>query len=103
MSINDVRKVSKSILNSSFLSPAQTWRWPKPMAFTSSVNVGAPWEIFCASSNRTSGVYTKLGDLGAYSSEIALLLDYDVDLTVLAAGNKAHNTVRILSGELPAF
>lgn len=98
-SINDLRKLGTSILNSTILSPAQTRRWMKPMSFTSDtdVTVGAPWEIYRALGDRTSFIYSKAGDVGLYSSMVALLPDYDVGFTVLAAGTGAHDNVEILS------
>ena len=103
-SINDMRLVGISILNSTLLSPAQTRRWMKPQSFTSDLNVsvGAPWEILRAPINRTSWMYTKSGDIGLYSGELALLPEYDVGFTVLAAGVSSNANVRILSDILAA-
>ena len=102
--INDLRLLGISMLNSDLLSPAQTRRWMKPHTFTSdpNISVGAPWEIVRAPINRTSWMYTKSGDIGLYSGEVALLSDYDVGFTVLAAGQSSTQNVQILSDMLAA-
>jgi hypothetical protein len=103
--INDLRALGRSILSATLLTPAQTRRWMKPLTFTSDPNgsVGAPWEIVRAPNlNRTSQLYTKSGDIGLYSAEVALLPDYDVGFTVLAAGLRSNANVRILSDILAA-
>ena len=92
-------KFGLSILNSSFLTPAQTRRWLKPKAFTSNVNVsvGAPWEIRRAPGQRVSYLYTKSGFVSPYSSQLVLMPDYDVGFSVLAAGPAALKQVLDLS------
>lgn len=98
-SINDLRKLGIFILNSTLLSPAQTRRWMKPASFTSNPNnfVGTPWEIYRAPVDRLSFIYSKSGDIGVYSSIVALLPDYDVGFSILAAGKGAHYNVAILA------
>lgn len=70
----------------------------KPVAFTADpkIAVGAPWEILRSPANRESWMYTKSGDIGLYSSNLALLPDYKVGFTVLAAGTGASPNVNIL-------
>ncbi|KAF5684903.1 beta-lactamase 2 [Fusarium denticulatum] len=73
----------------------------KPLSFTADpqVAVGAPWEIArVPSTNRTSWMYTKGGKLGMYSSLMALLPDWGVGLTVLAAGTDAPGVVGMIPG-----
>lgn len=98
-SLSDMTKFGRSILNSSFLTPAQTRRWLKPKAFTGNVNVsvGAPWEIYRAPGNRVSYLYTKNGYVTPYASELALMPDYDVGFSVLAAGPASLEQVVDLS------
>ncbi|MCJ1462110.1 hypothetical protein MMC07_000710 [Pseudocyphellaria aurata] len=101
-SIRDLRALGISILNSSLLRPAQTRRWMKPASFTADPDaaVGAPWEILRAPTDRQSWMYTKNGAIGLYASNLALLSDYDVGFTVLAAGTGAYTNVNILSNLL---
>ena len=91
--INDMRRLGISILNSSFLTPAQTRRWMAPVAFTSDAGQpqGAPWEITQAPGGRTSYIYGKAGGVGLYASEIAFFPDYRVGFTVLVAGGDSLN------------
>ena len=100
--INDMTKVGLSILNSTFLTPTQTRSWLKPKSFSSNINdsVGAPWEIFRAPGERVSFLYTKNGALGLYASQMALMPDYNVGFTVLAAGTSNSLQVRVLSNLL---
>ncbi|KAF5611204.1 beta-lactamase 2 [Fusarium subglutinans] len=100
-SIADLRKIGQSILTYEMLSPSQTRRWMKPVSFTadSEVAVGAPWEIArVPSTSKTSWMYTKGGQLGMYSSLMALLPDWGIGFTVLAAGTDAQEVV----GMIPA-
>lgn len=98
-SLNDMTKFGISILNSTFLTPAQTRNWLKPESLTSNVNssVGAPWEIYRAPGERVSYLYTKNGQLGLYSSQMVLMPDYNVGFTVLAAGASGPQQVSVLS------
>ncbi|RGP73957.1 beta-lactamase 2 [Fusarium sporotrichioides] len=100
-SVADLRRIGLSILAYEMLSPSQTRRWMKPLAFTADPNlaVGAPWEIarVPSTTKRSNWVYTKGGDLGAYKSLMALLPDWGVGLTVLAAGSDAPGVVNAVS------
>jgi hypothetical protein len=80
------------------LSPAKTRKWMKPVSATSSIStfIGAPWEIY-RSNNLTEDsqiieLYTKAGDLFTYHSSIALILDYDLVLVTLVAGNEVSGS-----------
>lgn len=88
-STNDMRKIGQAILNSTLLSPAQTRRWLKPLTFTANDGalVGAPWEIYKAPlAERSVWMYTKGGDVGAYSTKIVLLADFGIGISYLSAG-----------------
>lgn len=94
-STKDVVAVGRAILSSTLLSPATTRRWLQPAAFTSDLGygVGAPWEIVPLQNFRPVDFYTKSGDIGVYSSIVALLPDYGLGFTVLTAGNDSHSVV----------
>ncbi|KAF5965975.1 beta-lactamase-like protein 2 [Fusarium bulbicola] len=102
-SIADLRRIGQSILTYEMLSPSQTRRWMKPVSFTADpqVAVGAPWEIArVPSASKTSCMYTKGGQLGMYSSLMALLPDWGIGLTVLAAGVDAPGVVGMIPGAI---
>ncbi|EED16113.1 beta-lactamase, putative [Talaromyces stipitatus ATCC 10500] len=100
-SIKDLSTVGRAILNNALLSPATTRRWLKPITHTASpsYSVGAPWEIYSFENvdGRTVDLYTKSGDLGAYSSMTALLPDYNIGFTILAAGPGTTELVAALT------
>jgi hypothetical protein len=64
----------------------------KPVTATSSSGLlmGQPWEILRASNVTSDGrmieLYTKTGDLINYHSQLVLIPDYDIVLTLLVAG-----------------
>lgn len=100
--LDDMRKVGTAMLQSTQLSPVQTRRWLKPHSFLANPNaaVGAPWEIMRAPDSPgapVSWMYTKAGDLGMYSSMVALLPELGVGFSVLSAGTDTTNAVRIVS------
>ncbi|KAM3531099.1 hypothetical protein NHJ13051_001065 [Beauveria bassiana] len=73
---------------------------------------GAPWEIIRTRSRTTTGhpvdLYTKSGDVGAYSSILILIPDYRVAVPILAAGSDSATAVgvaveRVVQGILPAL
>jgi hypothetical protein len=110
----DLLTFGSAILNSTFLTPAQTRRWLKPRSHTSSlgVSVGAPWEIGRAvgltADNRTIDIYTKSGEVGEYYGNLALIPDYDLVMSFLSAGPDASSLgiyagmTEVLKAMLPA-
>ncbi|KAF9776809.1 hypothetical protein IL306_004947 [Fusarium sp. DS 682] len=97
----DLRRIGQSILAYEMLSPSQTRRWMKPVSFTADPNfaIGAPWEIahVPSTTKRSNWIYTKGGDLGTYKSLVALLPDWGIGVTVLAAGDGAPGVVSAVS------
>lgn len=85
-------KFGRAVLSSALVDPAVTRRWMKPVAHTSSLqhSVGAPWEIYTFLTPRRVDLYTKAGDIGLYSSTIALSPDHNTGFTVLVAGDNSH-------------
>ncbi|KAI9732550.1 MAG: hypothetical protein M1834_003885 [Cirrosporium novae-zelandiae] len=103
-STNDLSAIGRSILNSSFLSDAQTRRWLKPHSHAASimVSVGAPWEIrriIQQPTERVTDLYTKSGDIGAYSCILVLAPDYDAGFVIMAASSSgnSNSNVRVLA------
>ncbi|KAK3292926.1 beta-lactamase/transpeptidase-like protein [Chaetomium fimeti] len=90
--INDLHRFGDAILQHKLLSAVQTRKWMKPLTSTSSSGLlmGAPWEIFRAENITSDGrmieLYTKTGDLINYHSQLVLIPDYDIVVTLLVAG-----------------
>jgi hypothetical protein len=61
----------------------------------------APWEIYrlgvpvnsVINADRIVDTYAKLGDIGAYSTFFGLVPDYDIGISILAAGDNPRRTV----------
>lgn len=92
-STTDLIALGKNILNSTLLSPQKTRMWLKPVTHTASLgnSVGAPWEIYRADSLTNDGrvidFYTKDGGIGSYGSQLVLVPDFGLVLTILTAGS----------------
>jgi len=73
------------------MSSNATRAWLKPSTLTTSLiaAVGRPWEIyrsnFDAASNRVVDLYTKSGNVGAYSAMLAVIPDLGVGFSILVA------------------
>lgn len=95
----------RAILNSTLLPPAITRRWMKPASHTSSLDyaVGAPWEILSFGNERPVDLYTKSGDIGVYSSVLALSPDHSVGFTILGAGDNSHESLALASDLVSAI
>ncbi|KAJ5847969.1 hypothetical protein N7455_011926 [Penicillium solitum] len=91
-SAKDMATFGRAVLSSALVDPAVTRRWMKPVAHTSSLqhSVGAPWEIYTFLTPRRVDLYTKAGDIGLYSSTVALSPDHNTGFTVLVAGENSH-------------
>lgn len=76
----------------------------KPITHTSSLDyaVGSPWEIVSFGDERPIDIYSKAGDIGAYSSTIALSPDHNVGFTVLSAGADGHAKVALAADLISA-
>jgi hypothetical protein len=89
-SLSDLITLSRSILTSSLLIPAQTRRWLKPISHTANLqySVGAPWEIWrlvLSTPSKVIDLYTKSGGIGLYTSQLTLAPDYGVGYVILEA------------------
>lgn len=91
-STNDLISFASAIHTARLLPAPATRAWMKPDAHTSSagVSVGAAWEILrgdgLTSDARLVDIYTKSGDLGLYHALLGIVPDYDLVVSVLAAG-----------------
>ncbi|KAH6667624.1 beta-lactamase family protein [Halenospora varia] len=89
-SLNDLGKFATALMNSTLLPADKTRRWIKPVSHTASLNfsVGAPWEIYRYTNEKTgaiSDIYTKLGDSGDYTGFVALIPDYDAGFNIICS------------------
>lgn len=77
----------------------------KPKSHTSSLDygVGAPWEIISFGNERPIDLYTKSGDIGVYSSVLALSPDHNVGFTILGAGAHTHVSLALASDLISAI
>lgn len=112
MSTKDLSNLGRAILRSTLLEPVKTRAWLKPDTHTSNLrlSVGAPWEILrvpgLTKDGRVIDLYTKSGGLGLYASWLVLIPDYDIGLTVFAAGKNSSLPLLIqstLEGFIPAI
>ncbi|KAI0129092.1 beta-lactamase/transpeptidase-like protein [Xylariales sp. AK1849] len=114
-SLSDMLRFGISILSNKQLSPVKTRRWLKPVAATSASNLllGTPWEIYRFSNVTTDGrlveIYTKMGNLFDYNSNLVLIPDYGLVIDVLTAGPETGGgtimtiTTEALKNLLPAL
>lgn len=70
---------------------------PNSLTSSTSLSVGAPWEIVRTRSGIKTGhlvdLYTKSGSVGSYESLLILIPDYQVTIAVLAAGPDASEAL----------
>ncbi|KAK4182841.1 beta-lactamase/transpeptidase-like protein [Podospora australis] len=105
-SVTDLTTLGRSILNSTFLPPATTRQWLKPITHTSSLytSIGRPWEILRTpvesplGSNKTRivDIYTKFGGGDGYTSLIGLSPDHDFGISILTAGPVSSAATRAI-------
>ncbi|KAI0176545.1 beta-lactamase/transpeptidase-like protein [Hypoxylon sp. FL1284] len=95
-SASDLSRLGRAILKSTLLPPAMTRRWLKPATFSSDPksSVGMPWGVRrLPMSNATEAMYqfattfNKAGSLGKYSVYMAIIPDFDIGFSILAAGD----------------
>lgn len=95
----DLANLGRSVFRSTLLKPQQTRRWLKPASLTSELaaGVGYPWGVRrvplsgfgggAGQGHRVVDTYNKAGGIGSYSALLVMIPDYDVGVSVLAAGN----------------
>ncbi|KAL8834514.1 MAG: hypothetical protein Q9176_007457 [Flavoplaca citrina] len=91
---SDLALFARSILTNKLLDQATTNAWFHPRSYSSSWSFayGMPWEIFrtgdiLTDSDRVQTIVTKAGGLHGYSSQLLLILEYDLSLVIFAAGD----------------
>jgi CubicO group peptidase (beta-lactamase class C family) len=100
---NDMLLFLEALQSHELLSAAQTRKWLQPSSLLPSLHqlVGAPWEIFRPTDidvavPRPIDLYTKAGGVAGYASHAVLVPEYNIALTIHAAGNDATRAVQDL-------
>lgn len=100
---DDMLLFLEAIQSHKLLSPAQTRKWLQPSSLVPSIHqlVGAPWEIFRPTDTeiavpRPIDLYTKAGGVAGYASHAVLIPEYNIALTMHAAGNNATAAVQTM-------
>ncbi|OJJ43562.1 hypothetical protein ASPZODRAFT_19286 [Penicilliopsis zonata CBS 506.65] len=88
------RPISNSSAASLNMTSATARRWLKPHSFANSLHgaVGAPWEIYrweMPTIPHAVDVYTKSGDGGYYAGILAVIPEWEVGFSILAADETA--------------
>ncbi|KAI1806278.1 beta-lactamase/transpeptidase-like protein [Daldinia bambusicola] len=93
-SSSDLSRVGRAILRSTLMPPAATRRWLKPVTFSSDPksSVGAPWGVRQLPFSKESPyqfatTFNKAGSLGKYSVLLAVIPDFNIGFSILAAGD----------------
>ncbi|CAI6076744.1 unnamed protein product [Clonostachys chloroleuca] len=95
----DISKFLRAIMANTLVSPLQTRQWLKPSIFAGSIStaVGMPWEIFRLSNltpdSRPIDLYTKSGGIFGYETNMVLIPEFNVGISVLAAGDDASDAL----------
>ncbi|KAI0391753.1 beta-lactamase/transpeptidase-like protein [Xylariaceae sp. FL0594] len=93
-SASDLSTVGRAILKSSLLPWPVTRRWLRPVTFSSDPQsaVGSPWGVRRLalpgdSQYQFATTFNKLGSIGKYSALLALIPDFNIGFSVMAAGD----------------
>jgi hypothetical protein len=96
---NDMLKLLRALQSNALLSKSELRAWMQPTTFLRSMQqyVGVAWEIFRITDlplefPRAIDVYTKAGGVPGYGSYMVLIPEYDVAITVNAAGGETSYT-----------
>lgn len=95
---NDLLAFLQSILSHKLLSKPETRRWLEPRALLPSLYqaVGESWEILRPTdldvkTSRPIDIFTKPGGVTGYAAYTAIIPEFDIALTINAAGGQATN------------
>ena len=104
---NEMLKLLHALQKNVLLSKSELRAWMQPTTFLRSMQqyVGVAWEIFRITDlplefPRAIDVYTKAGGVPGYGSYVALIPEYDIAITVNAAGGETSYTSIDLLGTL---
>lgn len=100
---NEMLTLLQALLSNKFLSKAKTRDWFRPLAILPSLYqlVGAPWEIIrpndiAVAFPRAVTIYTKPGGVTGYAAYAVLVPEYNIALTIHAAGGQSGPAVQAL-------
>ena len=101
---NDMLKLLHALQNGILLSPSELRAWMQPTTFLRSTQqyVGVAWEIFRITDlplefPRAIDVYTKAGGVPGYGSYVALIPEFNIAITVNAAGGEtSYSSIELL-------
>ncbi|KAH6642966.1 beta-lactamase/transpeptidase-like protein [Boeremia exigua] len=100
---NDLLRFLQSILSHKLLSQRETRRWLQPRVFLPSLQqaVGESWEILRPTTlelktKRPVEIFTKTGGVTGYAAYAAIVPEYNIALSITAAGGKANDAVSTL-------
>ncbi|KAF3049596.1 hypothetical protein E8E11_009297 [Didymella keratinophila] len=100
---NDQLAFLQSILSHKLLSKPATRRWLQPRAVLPSLHqaVGESWEIFRptdidVATPRAIDIFTKTGGVTGYAAHAVIVPEYNIALTINAAGGQAQDAVSAL-------
>lgn len=100
---NDLLKFLQSILSNKLLGPRETRQWLHPRVHLPSLqqSVGDSWEILRPAgldvkTSRPIDIFTKTGGVTGYAAYIAVIPEYDISLTINAAGGQVNDAVSTL-------
>ncbi|KAI0888267.1 beta-lactamase/transpeptidase-like protein [Annulohypoxylon maeteangense] len=93
-SSSDLSQLGREILKSTLLPPTMTRRWLKPVVFSSDPKsgIGMPWGVrqLPLSTDmpyQFATTFNKAGTLGKYDALLAIIPDFNIGFSVLAAGD----------------
>ncbi|KAF3032632.1 hypothetical protein E8E12_000381 [Didymella heteroderae] len=100
---NDQLRFLQSILSHKLLGKPATRRWLQPRALLPSLHqaVGESWEIFRPTdidvkTPRAIDIFTKTGGVTGYAAHAVIVPEYNIALTINAAGGQAQDAVSAL-------
>jgi hypothetical protein len=107
----DLLRLLHALQHGSLLSKPELRAWMQPTTFLRSLHqyVGVAWEIFRIADlpldfPRAVDVYTKAGGVPGYGSYLVLIPEYDISITINAAGGEtSYSSVELLDTVVTAL